>query len=78
MDAQALTRERRLLAMPRMIAISSRVLRAIARLFADPVVGNPLHEAWTADGEPIERLSPATCARSRQSRFAVTINGHSR
>jgi hypothetical protein len=56
----------------------SRVRRALAGLFAAPIVGNPLHEAWTADGEPLERVSPDAMAKSRASRHLIVPHNRGR
>jgi hypothetical protein len=48
------------------------------RLFAESVVGNPLHEAWTADGEPLERMSPDEMAKSRAMHHLVVPHSRSR
>lgn len=53
--------------------------RAFAqRVFAEDVVGNPLHEAWTADGEPLERVTPGELARSGTSRHLVVPHSRGR
>jgi hypothetical protein len=63
---------------PSITSLGSRLRQAVTRLFADSVVGNPLHEAWTADGEPLERVSPAELAASRRVHPLSAVNGHSR
>ncbi|BCX05499.1 MAG: hypothetical protein KatS3mg053_3437 [Candidatus Roseilinea sp.] len=67
------------------ISIKSRIAvawRAITRklcaLSADDVAGNPLHEAWTADGEPLDRMTPTELARSRTSRHLVVPHSRGR
>ena len=40
-------------------------------IIGSPLLGNPLHEAWTADGEPLERLSPAEVAQACTSRYLI-------
>lgn len=46
--------------------------RAFTRsLFAESIVGNPLHEAWTADGEPLERMSPGELAKSSATHHLI-------
>jgi hypothetical protein len=50
---------------------TARIGRAIKRRMADDVVGNPLHEAWSADGEPVERISPEENAKRGDSRLVV-------
>jgi hypothetical protein len=47
-------------------------------LFAEPVVGNPLHEAWTANGEPLDRMSPDELAKSCASHYLVVPHSRSR
>lgn len=55
------------------------VWRAFAhRLFAADVVGNPSHEAWTADGEPLERMTPEQLAKSCASRHIVVPHNRGR
>ena len=51
------------------ILVARRV--ALRKLFGSPLPGNPLHEAWTADGEPLERLSPAEVAQACTSRYLI-------
>lgn len=48
------------------------------RLFAESVVGNPLHEAWTAGGEPLERITPSELAKSGAARHLVVPHSRSR
>jgi hypothetical protein len=64
------------------VSLMSRVAnmrRRITRsLFADDVVGNPLHEAWTADGQPLERMTPEQLAKSCASRHIVVPHSQGR
>jgi hypothetical protein len=48
------------------------------KLLSESVVGNPLHEAWTADGKPLERVSPAEQAKSCASRHVVVPHSRGR
>lgn len=50
----------------------------IHRLFPIRVVGNPLYEAWTADGEPLERMTPEQVAKSCASRYVVVPHSRGR
>jgi hypothetical protein len=63
-------------------AVDARILvawRTFSRgLFAESVVGNPLHEAWTADGEPLERTSPDEMAKSCSARHLIVPHSRSR
>jgi hypothetical protein len=45
---------------------------------ADRIYGNPLHEAWHADGEPLDRQTPAQSARATSSRFIIVPHGRGR
>ena len=59
----------------------SSAWRALARrLFAwqAHMVGNPLYEAWTADGEPLERMTPTELAKSSMSRHLIVPHSRSR
>jgi hypothetical protein len=53
--------------------------RNLARsLFTEQMVGNPLHEAWTASGEPLERMCPDELAKSHVSRYLVVPHSRGR
>jgi hypothetical protein len=52
--------------------------RRLCKLFAGDVVGNPLHEAWTADGEPLERMTPADSVKSCTSRHLIVPHSRGR
>jgi hypothetical protein len=52
--------------------------RTSCKLFGEPVYGNPLHEAWSADGEPLERLTPDQHAKSATSRRVIVPHSRSR
>ena len=55
------------------------VLRHITRtLFRAQVLGNPLHEAWTADGEPLERMTPVDLAKQCTSRTLIVPHSRGR
>jgi hypothetical protein len=56
-------------------ALRTRRLQARRR---NVIYGNPLHEAWDADGEPLDRETPAQHARHVSSRYLVTPHGLSR
>ena len=48
------------------------------KLFGEPVLGNPLHEAWSADGEPLDRMTPEQLAKSSASRYLVVPHNRGR
>lgn len=61
--------------------IQKRVSWVKARVkarFADDVVGNLLHEAWRADGEPLERISHQAFAKRNRSRYLIVPHNRSR
>ncbi len=64
------------------ISIKTRASGAWRRftrsMFAEPMVGNPLHEAWSADGEPLERMTPEQMAKSSASRYLVVPHNRGR
>jgi hypothetical protein len=45
--------------------------RALRKLFGPPVLGNPLHEAWSVDGEPLERMTPDQLAKKSPTRYLI-------
>lgn len=47
-------------------------------LVGEPVYGNPLHEAWSADGEPLERLTPQQLAGAARVREVIVPHNRSR
>ncbi len=54
------------------------VWRRTRVLFRTQVLGNPLHEAWNADGEPLERMTPSELAKSSASRHIVVPHSRGR
>ncbi len=46
--------------------------------FAKTIVGNPLHEAWTVTGEPLERMSHDELVKSYPSRYLIIPHGRGR
>lgn len=53
--------------------------RKLKGFFADhSVLGNPLHEAWSADGEPLERMNPNEVSKRNASRHIVVPHNRSR
>ncbi len=64
------------------ISIKVRALGAWRRfthhLFAEQVVGNPLHEAWTDGSEPRERMTPSELAKSSSTRYLVVPHSRGR
>jgi hypothetical protein len=57
----------------------SNIWRAVNRkLFPVQVVGNPLHEAWTVEGEPIERMTPQAMAKASTSQHLVLPHNRGR
>jgi len=52
--------------------------KVIRKRFSEPVRGNPLHEAWTADGEPLERLTPSELAQSNPTWLFIVPHNRSR
>ncbi|NJM40614.1 MAG: hypothetical protein HC853_07505 [Anaerolineae bacterium] len=53
--------------------IVSAMLGWLRKLLPAPVLGNPLHEAWSADGEPLERMTPSELAKSNAARYPITL-----
>jgi hypothetical protein len=45
----------------------------LRKLLPAQVLGNPLHEAWSADGEPLERMTPNELAKSNAARYPITL-----
>lgn len=61
------------------IAVAGRAFaRKLCALSTDDVAGNPLHEAWTADGEPLERMTPSELARASTSRHLIVPHSRGR
>ena len=50
----------------------------IRRTFPVQVVGNPLHEAWSADGEPLERMRPEQLAKTNPTRYLIVPHSRGR
>ncbi len=70
----------RALAWLRLLRQMGAVIQALRLpLLSEPqIYGDPRYEAWTADGEPIERVSPAQAANDQQSRYLIVPHGRSR
>jgi hypothetical protein len=59
-------------------------LNAFARAFELPrtpdfvIYGDPRYEAWTADGEPLDRMTPQEYAQLQPSRHLIVPHGRAR
>ena len=76
-----------IIALSRLLATDARDTKviSIAQRFASawhtwlhgllpaPVLGNPLHEAWSADGEPLERMTPDALAKCGGARYLIAL-----
>jgi hypothetical protein len=57
----------------RIVLVQHIVGRWLRGLLPAPVLGNLLHEAWSADGEPLERMTPKALAKSGATRYFITL-----
>ena len=50
----------------------------VGDMFAETIVGNPLYEAWTVSGEPLERMSHSELVKTYPSRYLIIPHSRGR